>query len=202
MDDARRLWYRQRIDAINARVSAYDVLRANGVSLDQAADDDEEQFSCPFHGKDAKPSARIYPADGDSASHVWCFVCQEKNWDAIGLWRKFNNLKSFGQALSSIERAYGLKTPEAPVGGFPSLEQTETEDRFKRMYLVCEVRLVNSKAAYRESGDMRGYLTIGSILDRTKHKVDTREWNSERGVAVLMTLLDKIQAKASACPVG
>lgn len=201
MEEARKLWYRQRVEAINARVSAFDVLRANGVSLTQASDDAEEQFSCPFHGADAKPSARIYPA-GDRSSHVWCFVCQEKNWDAIGLWRKFNNLKTFGQALSSIERAYGLKTPETPRGGFEGIGQTETEDVFKRMYLVCEVRLLNSKRAYRESDDLRGYLTAGSVLDRTKHKVDTRQWNSERGAAVLRMLLDKIQAKVSACPVG
>ncbi len=201
MEEARKLWYRQRVEAINALVSAYDVLRVNGVSLTQASDDEEEQFSCPFHGKDAKPSARIYPA-GERSSHVWCFVCQEKNWDAIGLWRKFNNLKTFGQALSSIERAYGLKTPETPLGGFEPFAQTESQDTFKKLYLVCEVRLINSKRAYRESDDLRGYLTIGSLLDRTKHKVDTRQWNSERGAAVLTTLLDKIRAKVSACPVG
>lgn len=202
MDEARKLWYRQRIEAINSRVSAYDVLRANGVTFTQAADDQEEQFSCPFHGADAKPSARIYPASGDSTSHVWCFVCQEKKWDAIGLWSKFNNTKSFSQALSSIERAYGLKTPEAPVGGVKGVGAPEVEDRFKKMYLVCEVRLLNTKPAYRASDDLRGYLTLGSVLDRTKHKVDTGQWDSKRGQAVLRTVLDRIQAKENACPVG
>lgn len=202
MDEAQKLWYRQRIDAIHARVSAFDVLRANGVSLGQAADDGEEQFSCPFHGKDAKPSARVYPAKAEHPSHVWCFVCQEKNWDAIGLWRKFNGARSFGQALFGIERAYGLATPEMPAGTGKRLGDIEVEDRFKKLYVVCENRLLVTKHAYRQADDLHGYLAAGSVLDRTKYRVDNGQWDSDRGVAVLRTLLERMRERERDCPVG
>src|SRR5574343_824433 len=86
----QRAWIQERVAAIRATVSAYDVLRKFGVKLHHAGENRIEQFSCPFHGKDTKPSARIYPAGPTGPSHAWCFVCQER-WDAITLWRKFND---------------------------------------------------------------------------------------------------------------
>lgn len=120
----RRAWVSQRIEAIKSRVSAHEVLRRGGVDL-RKGDDEEEQFSCPFHGQDRRPSARVYPADANNLSHAWCFVCQER-WDAITLWRKFNGGedKHFTQVLAEIERAYGLETPELPLA-WKLLERTK-----------------------------------------------------------------------------
>jgi hypothetical protein len=199
MNDVQKEWYRQRVAAIHEQVTAYDVVRRNGLSLTQAGEDREEQFSCPFHGEDKKPSARIYPARDTSPSHVWCFVCQETGWDAIGLWKKFNNL-TFGQAVSRLEREYNLETPEIPEGVWDAAPKVDTEgERFERVYLACEGRLLASKSAYRTQGDMRGYLNAGSILDRVKFRVGNDLWTPERGVHVLQALLDRIHMKTTAC---
>lgn len=200
MNEAQREWFRQRAAAIHSRVSAYDVLAAHGIRLSQASDDREEQFSCPFHGEDRKPSARIYPARESNPSHVWCFVCQESGWDAIGLWRKFNNL-TFGQALARLEREFGLSTPEAPQGLVDDTPKVDAaRARFEKVYVACEARLIAAKSAYRKQGDMRGYLNAGSILDRTRYRVDNEVWPPAQGVKMLQVLLERIHDKATACP--
>lgn len=201
MNEAQKEWYRQRIAAIHTRVTAFDVLRQHGVRLSQAGEEREEQISCPFHGEDKKPSARIYPERENNPSHVWCFVCQESGWDAIGLWRKYNNL-TFGQALARLERAYGLATPEAPQGGWESPKAETEREHFQRVYLACEARLLSCKPAFRKLGDMRGYLNVGSILDRTKYRVDNEVWNPAYGTRILQALLERIHTKAAACPDG
>ncbi len=108
-------WMKQRSSAVKHNVSAYDVLRHFGTSLKFGGEAHEEQFSCPFHGKDNKPSARVYPDGPRSTSHVWCFTCQ-KNWDVFGLWRNFMGHGEeirFGQIIFELERAFGIIPPEA-----------------------------------------------------------------------------------------
>jgi hypothetical protein len=204
-DEIRNEWYRRRVAAIHEVVTAYDVLRQNGVSFDQAADDRAEQISCPFHGSDNKPSARIYPAENDGHSHVWCYVCQEAGWDAIGLWRKFNNDLTFSQALSSLERAYSLPTLEPPKDFSADAKPDEDDEaraRFKQYYTSCESRLFNQKDVYKRLDDMVGYLSAGSVLDKVRFRVDSNLWSPDKGIQVLEQLLDKIREKVSQCPEG
>jgi len=60
------------IDDVKAEINKYvklgNILRETGVIR---TDMDEEQFSCPFHGKDTKPSARYYK----STDSCYCFTC-------------------------------------------------------------------------------------------------------------------------------
>lgn len=184
-------WMRARIETIHRTVSASDVLRRNGVRLQYG--DRREQFSCPFHGRDNKPSARIYPEVPGKPSHVWCFVCQER-WDAIALWRKFEGHEkdvSFGRVLREIERAYGIVPPEGPPP-----EEAESEDvsafvEVMRLYEVCERRLRAAKPLF----DMRGYLILGTILDRLCARVDERKTTPEKAKETIRVVLDKIGAK-------
>lgn len=199
MNEAQKEWFRQRTAAVHERIGAYEVLRLHGVSLQQSDEEREEQFSCPFHGADRKPSARIYPTREGSPSHVWCFVCQETGWDAIGLWRKFNNL-SFGQALRRLERELGLETPEAPGDEWEAPKVDTDKQRFEKTYVVCEARLRACKSAYRQQGDLDGYLMVGSILDRTRSRVESTLWKPAYGTRILQALLDRIREKASSCP--
>jgi hypothetical protein len=46
---------------------------------------------------------------------------------------------------------------------------------------------------------MLGYLNVGSILDRTKYRVDNDIWTPERGVRILQALLERIHTKTVAC---
>lgn len=204
-DEARKAWYEMRLEAIHQKVTAYDVLRMNGINVSQLADDRPEQISCPFHGEDKKPSARIYPSENDSPSHVWCYVCQEPRWDAVGLWKKFNGTETFSQTLASIEKAFSLETPEVPKGAFLDEEPTQDEaalERFKRVFMQCESRLVSQKAIYKKLNDMVGYLAAGSVLDKVRFRVDAKLWNPIKGVEVLNQLLDRIREKVSRCPDG
>jgi len=201
VSEGQKQWFRQRVGAIHETVSVYDALRHHGVDLQQATDDREEQFSCPFHGEDNKPSARVYPTRDDSHSHAWCFVCQEPGWDAIGLWQKFNNI-TFGQALRRIEQEFGLETPERADGSFEPNQRADNSEAFKKLYLACEVRLLGSKRVYQLQNDMKGYLNAGSLLDRTKYRVDSEAWSPERGMDLLQQLLARILDKTTSCPVG
>jgi len=198
---ARRAWIQDRIDQILDRVSAFDVLRQNGVQVRQSSDNTQEQIKCPFHGLDNKPSARVYPSDARSASHVWCYVCQGR-WDVIGLWRMFSGgyeSTPFTQALSEIENAYGLKRPEVPHDAAIRVpEVDEALESFDVLYEACEGRLSLARPDYRRLDDMMGYLTAGSVLDRVRHCVDRKKLQPTKAMVILERLRDKIGEKIRA----
>ena len=211
LNEAQRFWFEMRREAIHRHVSAFDVLRGNGIDIQQNSDETEEQISCPFHGADKKPSARLYPDENDSVSHVWCFVCQQPGWDSIGLYRMFNGGKencTFGEALSGLERAYNLDPPPMPTGAtYNPVDKKPSKDEqllesFKELYLSCERRLLSCRHVYRILDDMYGYLAAGAILDKVKSRVGRKLWIPERGETALRSLLDKIQEKVNSCPEG
>lgn len=196
-NDAMRRWVTARIDQIHAQVTAHDVLRRNGVNLKQGGSQREEQFSCPFHGKDNKPSARVYPSSARGPSHVWCYVCQEKGWDCITLWKKFSGFEGrFTALLAQIERDFGLAIPEAPPAGYE--EPDDEPDELPGLFEICERRLRGAKAAF----DMKGYLTVGSVLDKLYTALESGQMPREQAKAQLQKVLDKIGEKERACPGG
>jgi len=194
-------WLRQRVDVIHDKVTAHDVLRNGGVEL--ASVDGEEQFRCPFHGQDNKPSARVYPSDGRSRSHAWCFVCQER-WDVVALWRKFHAAEemSFSSVVASIEREYGITPSEMPKEAtFRADMGNMALESFERLYAACESRLKSSRDSYYKLRDLQGYLTAGSILDRLHYKVGKGMLTPTQGEKVLRGLLEKIGAKVRSVPI-
>lgn len=190
--DASRKWIRSRIDTIHQRVTAHDVLRRFGVPL-RYGDGQEEQFSCPFHGQDSKPSARVYPESTRGPSHAWCFVCQER-WDVLGLWKKFTGFEGkFTRLLGDIERSYGIIPPDSP----PMEEETDDElASLMELFNICERNL----KAYRRAFDMRSFLTLGAILDRLSTQIEDRRIPVEKARGILAQVSDKIVQKARACP--
>jgi len=69
-----------------------------------------QQVRCPFHGKDNKPSARLYP----STDRFYCFVCKE-SMDAFSFFQAFTGM-SFEEdrdnaenLLTEIEEEYNLE---------------------------------------------------------------------------------------------
>jgi hypothetical protein len=203
---ARRSWIRGRIEQIHRNVSAFEVLQRRGNIDLNSTSGREEQFSCPFHGMDRKPSARIYPESARSPSHVWCFVCQER-WDAIALWRKFNgdgDDTPFTKTITQIEHAYGLVRPEMPqeMIGSETGEAPVSKElvAFDALHDVCESRLKLARPAYRKLGDLVGYLSASSILDKIRYRVEQRQVTPEMGSRILRQLLEKIGGKVQACP--
>jgi hypothetical protein len=191
--DAAHRWIQARVEAIRKAVTVQDVLGRHGVIL-RGHGDREEQISCPFHGRDNKPSCRVYPETPRGPSHAWCFVCQER-WDAINLWKKFTGETKFTRVLGEIERAYGLLPPERPPEEVDDSLDPEIVE-LDMLFDVCERRL----RAARDAFDMRGYLTLGSILDRLAHAVDSGSTKPSVAKPVLQRVLDKIGAKVRACP--
>jgi hypothetical protein len=197
--DAITLWFRQRVENIHQHVSAYDILRHGGVELRQVSDDTEEQIKCPFHGADNKPSARVYPQDGKSRSHVWCYVCQER-WDALKLWQRFYGgpEKTFGRAITEIERAFHLTPPPIPKEANLAKERQGARliEDFGRLFELCDRYLRNTKPAYKELGDMKGYLAASRALDLVDYRVTKQVITLEKGKETLRMLFDKITQRA------
>lgn len=192
-------WYRKRVEGIHSRVSIFDVLRKNGVAFKQAGDDRAEQISCPFHGVDAKPSCRVFPADNNSNSHAWCYVCQER-WDVISLWQKFTGQTKFGSALSEIERSFGVQTPEMPEGvsfSAPSKHEKSLEE-FDSLYAICERRLVETRFAF----EMKPFLVLATALDRIRSRIDSGHLPVDEGLTTLRKILDKVGETVRSCPGG
>jgi hypothetical protein len=182
-----RRWIQYRTDTVRRKVSAYDVLRRNGITLRHSTDR-EEQFPCPFHGVDTHPSARIYPETVKGPSHVWCFVCQE-HWDSIGLWKKFTGTDAkFTRVIAELERAFGITPPERPPSAAEMAEHEDPETiEVETKIALCEEDL----KSYQHVFDMRAHLTLGSVLDRVRYQF-------ERAMippAKALDVLDQIQKK-------
>ena len=82
-----------------------------GTSLDI----DEIQLSCPFHGADAKKSARYYK-ETDS---MYCWVCK-KSWDIYGYISQKEGL-TFSKSVDYIIKHYNIDVSKAPDVSFDSV---------------------------------------------------------------------------------
>ena len=189
-------WMKQRSAAVREAVSAHDILRYHNISLKSSLDT-EEQLSCPFHGKDNKPSARIYPSSGRSHSHLWCFTCQ-KTWDVFKLWRDFMGYGEeirFSTILFEIERTFGLVAPDAPESVVPiDTGPTEADLEVDALFDVCEKRLREARYKY----EPEKFLLTGQLLDQIHHRWDKRTIKASDAHGVLRQILDKIGTRIRA----
>lgn len=188
-------WVRQRADTLRSGVSVHDVLRHFGHDLKYAGEDHEEQISCPFHGEDASPSARVYPGDARSPSHIWCWVCNER-WDVFSLWKKFqgNTDEKFTAVMLGLERAFGIITPEGPKMDYKSSRQqgpTEEEHEVLDLLALCERRLREAKPKF----EMKGFLVVGRLLDQLHAAMVARTIDVVGAEQRARALLDKIGEK-------
>lgn len=185
-------WFKSRIAQIREKVSAGDVLTRNGVALKWNGDR-EEQISCPFHGKDENPSARYFPDEDDSPSHVWCYACH-KRWDTIGLWIEFNGKEKFSQTLFQIERAFGLTAPESNIQQAEKDTSNPLKEEVDQLFEVCERRLRGE----REHFDMNSHLKLGALVDRLRFAMDNKELGLEDLKGRLTLILTKIGERVRA----
>lgn len=109
-------------DAIKARAKLGEVLR-NKKLISYGME--EEQFSCPFHGVDRKPSARYYKLT-DSAH---CFTCHE-SWDIFSYTMK-DEVMSFREAVNSLIKRYHVDLSKLPDIAESSQTRKFGRDRVK-----------------------------------------------------------------------
>jgi hypothetical protein len=74
----------------------------------------EVQFRCPFHGKDNKPSARLY----NNTKSCFCWVCR-KAWDVVSFIMEKEKM-SFREALNYIVGRYKIDISSIP--DIPTME--------------------------------------------------------------------------------
>lgn len=92
----------KRIANIKKHVSLLRVLKDHNLLPHSEMFVDEFQMSCPFHGKDERPSARIY----DEGKTFHCFGCQ-RHFDVIDFYAEVSGIDSypFGEKKKNVYRA-------------------------------------------------------------------------------------------------
>ena len=194
IQDTFKQWLADRIAVIHEHATAADVLQRNGVKL-RYNGQRPESILCPFHGNTKSMAARFHPADARKPDHVWCFVCNEQ-WDAISLTKKFENYQGkFSGLLRIVERDYGIVPPETPTEAAEQQDQSEQLEVIQ-LFEICERRLKGA----RQSFELRSYLLLGSVLDRTQHAVTAGTMSLSRAKVTLRQVLDKIAERVRSSP--
>jgi hypothetical protein len=74
----------------------------------------EVQYKCPIHGRDNKPSARLY----NNTKSCYCWVCR-KAWDVVSFTKEMEKL-SLNEALQYLVNRYHIDVSSIPDG--PNLD--------------------------------------------------------------------------------
>jgi DNA primase len=96
-------------ELILEKVSLADVMVSYGVEfIYNPTRVSEVQLKCPFHGRDTKPSARLY----NSTNSFFCWVCR-KSWDVVGFIMDKENF-SYRHALNYLINRYKVDISSIP----------------------------------------------------------------------------------------
>ena len=190
-------WVRSRAETLVSSVTAQDVLRHFGTALNRG-DDQQEQISCPFHGEDKSPSARVYPGDGTSRSGLYCWVCQ-KRWDIFGIYKMFHgdDQMKFGEVVRGLERAFGIVPPEMTESDdWESEDRGPSERELEVLELLetCERRLKQGKSKFT----LTGFMTVGKLLDRLHFAMRSKNVEISQVEDKAKLILEKIGQKIRA----
>jgi len=91
------------VERLNQEVSLYKLFDLAETPVTYATDKKPCQISCPFHGKDNRPSARVYP----DTNTFRCFFCS-KSWAPVTFWAEANGWYTdsgkldLGRAISDL----------------------------------------------------------------------------------------------------
>jgi hypothetical protein len=184
-------WIQRRVAAVREVYSAYQCLTERGVELPDEST--AFQVSCPFHGADARPSARYYPRSGGKHDYLRCFKCHE-NWDCINLISKFNGLR-FMDALADLERRFHIKIPRRPEG--PEIvapvdrESGYVSDQWKdvpRMLGLLEGKL----RRIRDKASLNDYIKFCRVLDAVEYDFDKVNQSTPAMADILKKTMDRM----------
>jgi hypothetical protein len=99
------------IERINEEVSIYDLFDQSDPPVKYLTKAKPCQISCPFHGNDTHPSARVYP----DTNSLRCFYCS-KSWRPVTFWAERNGWfreddiekLDIGRAIDSLATMYNI----------------------------------------------------------------------------------------------
>ena len=97
---------RDKLAAVKQSVRIVSVLKSHGVVV---PNNTETQISCPFHGDDLHPSARVYA----ETNTLYCWTCH-KMFDVIAVEMHFTG-KGFGDAIDSLIGSFSVSVEESPA---------------------------------------------------------------------------------------
>lgn len=151
MDNTRteeQEWIERRVQAVNEKFPVFTALQELGIDMvDEATD---QQIQCPFpnHGPDNRPSTRYYASHGRKTGHVWCFK-EKIRAETVNLIAITKGI-GFMEALSSLERRFGIITPKRPDSPIRAIERgenytSESWSDVPRFLSVLESKLLRVK---------------------------------------------------------
>ena len=97
------------MERINEEVSIYDLFDLANPPVRYVTQAKSCQVSCPFHGEDKKPSARVYP----DTNSLRCFFCS-KSWNPATFWAQANQWYTesgkldIGRSLEDLATRYDI----------------------------------------------------------------------------------------------
>lgn len=127
-----------------------------------------QQVRCPFHGKDNKPSARLYP----DTDRFYCFVCKE-SMDAFSFFQAYVGMSfkedrdAAEKLLSEIEEEYNLeqyslddykKDDDQVV----ELDENDFRDTFVRFWFTLNDQICESDSLHK----VRLYEALDLVWDK------------------------------------
>lgn len=74
------------IERLNEEVSIYSLFDSADPPVKYKTDKKPCQISCPFHGQDSRPSARVYP----DTNSFRCYYCS-RSWGPVTFWAQANS---------------------------------------------------------------------------------------------------------------
>ena len=108
----------------------------------------EVQFKCPFHGKDNKPSARLYK----ETKSLWCWKCH-KRWNVIDFIKDKESLSYIGAVLHIIDR-YRVDTSSIPDTPRSLIENNTpieiSEDNIEFLRIRGKIMELRGKAVFEK----------------------------------------------------
>ena len=133
------------IDRIKDEVSIYDLFDEANPPIRYMTRGKQSQISCPFHGEDAHPSARVYP---DSNSFR-CYTCSQ-SWDVVSYWAQANEwYKSedkldIKRAIDDLCEKYGLSNTFSDwEKRFYALKKQHEDDQTKGVTIDDRIKLAS-----------------------------------------------------------
>lgn len=197
---AQQVWVAKRISAVREAYSIFECLHEFGqgeMLIDEAT---SIQIACPFHGADAKPSARFYPlGSGREYEIVRCFKCRE-NWDSINLYAKFKGIE-FMDSLKDLERRFRVripKRPDAPEFTDPvDRDSNYVSDKWKDVPVMLQL-LEGKLPKLRQLASMSDYVKFCRVLDAVQWDLDKAAGKSNPSmVSILQKLMEMMNSVPS-----
>jgi hypothetical protein len=105
----------------------------------------EVQYKCPIHGRDNKPSARLY----NSTKSCYCWVCR-KSWDVVYFTKDMEKL-SLTDTLSYLVNLYKIDVSSIPDG--PNLDSVVahfSEEKIMREQVKMGIQSLRKKIPFEK----------------------------------------------------